>query len=465
MENRGFTSDDNTGRKKLLAEIICVGDEVIDGTVQNTNAHWLARELSRLGVTVLRHVTVRDKLETIVSELKRSLASGNLVFMTGGLGPTEDDLTHKAVSTALGLEFIHYDEARLHVETYFKLRGKSVNALQNQQFNFPATSHLLSNPVGTALGAAIALEDRARHVFTFPGVPKEMIQMFETAWLPYARKHSLLEEESGDTSRELNYYTVCLGESDLVLRVEKEFSRLKLGGVAVSYTTYLFSEGVRLKVLLKTKAASTENEKKKLDKSKSESLLSKADVSITAAVERAIGAYIYSTEPETLSHAIVRKMESLGVSLATAESCTGGKIASMLTSVSGASKVFRGSLVTYQSAMKTKYLGVTEEEIAHAGVVSQLVARKMALGCRKATEADLALSVTGFAGPQAEKDRKVGQVCFGLSYDKKMPGASARAEQQLSKEVFFGKLQRSEIIDKAAVYALKMLYDFLSSET
>src|SRR5919206_767679 len=377
------------GRKNIdSAEIITIGTEMLLGDLVDTNTAWLSARLATLGVGVYRHTTVGDNRNRIIAALREVASRADLVITTGGLGPTSDDLTNECLGVVTGRGMVEYPEAREHVDEMFRKFGRKPTPNNYKQALFPERTQLIPNPLGTAMGAL--LEADGTLFATLPGVPSEMKRMFEETLEPMIREHS----EGSIISRTL--WFAGIGESALAEQVQ-EFLDANDPTVAP-----LAGQGkVRLRIT--TRATTPEEAEEKI-----------------APVEREIlfrlGDYYFGEDDETLESAVGRLLKEQGVTLALAESCTGGLLAKRLTDIAGSSAYFKEGLVTYSNESKERLLGVPHEMLIEHGAVSEPVARKMAEGVRARAGADYGLSVTGIAGPDGGTEEKpVGLVFVGLS--------------------------------------------------
>ncbi len=379
----------HNGQKNIQsAEIVTIGTEMLLGDLVDTNTAWLSARLATLGVGVYRHTTVGDNRERIAGALKEAASRADLVITTGGLGPTSDDLTNEVLADVTGREMVEYPEARAHVDEMFRRFGRKPTPSNYKQALFPEGTKLISNPLGTAMGAL--LEADGTLFATLPGVPSEMKGMFEETLEPLIRART----DGSIISRTL--WFAGIGESALAEKVQ-DFLDASDPTVAP-----LAGQGkVRLRIT--TRAATPEEAERRI-----------------APVEKEIlarlGDYYFGEDEETLESAVARLLEARGATLALAESCTGGLLAKRLTDMPGSSAYFEEGIVTYSNASKERLLGVPHELLAKHGAVSEPVARAMAEAARKLAGTDYALSVTGIAGPDGGTHEKpVGLVFVGLS--------------------------------------------------
>jgi nicotinamide-nucleotide amidase len=377
------------GQKNInSAEIITIGTEMLLGDLVDTNTAWLSSRLAALGVGVYRHTTVGDNRARIIAALGEAASRADLVITTGGLGPTSDDLTNECLSVVTNREMVEYPEAREHVDEMFRKFGRKPTLNNYKQALFPEGTKLIPNPLGTAMGAL--LEADGTLFATLPGVPSEMKRMFEETLEPQIRARS----DGSIVSRTL--WFAGIGESALAEEVQDFLD-------ATDPTVAPLASQGKVRLRITTRAATQEEAEEKLAPVEKE-ILSR------------LGDYYFGEDDETLESAVGRLLKERGESLALAESCTGGLLAKRLTDIAGSSAYFKEGLVTYSNGAKERWLGVPHELLLEHGAVSEPVARKMAEGVRKISEADYGLSVTGIAGPDGGTEEKpVGLVFVGLS--------------------------------------------------
>ena len=370
------------------AEILTVGTEILLGDLVDTNSAYLGGRLAALGVSVYRHTTVGDNAGRITAALREAASRADLVITTGGLGPTSDDLTNQCLGGAAGREMVEYPEARRHVDEMFRRFGREPTPSNYKQAIFPEGSKLIPNPVGTAMGAMLELDGAL--VATFPGVPGEMRRMFEDTL------ESLIRERSEGAIVSRTLWFTGIGESALAEQVQD------LLDASDPTVAPLAGQGkVRLRV---TSRADTPEEAAKKIAPVANKILAR------------LGDHYFGEDDETLESALGKLLTDRGVTLALAESCTGGLLAKRLTDEAGASAYFIEGLVTYSNDSKERLLGVPNDLLVQHGAVSEPVAGAMAEGIRKVAGTDYGLSVTGVAGPEGGSEQKpVGLVFVGVS--------------------------------------------------
>ena len=369
----------------MRVEVINTGTELLLGNVTNTHLGFLAQGLFGLGLRVEKQVTVPDGV-AIAEALEDAMSRADLILVTGGLGPTSDDVTREAASEAFGLELIFHQEILDGIAAKFKSRKFQMNDLQRAQAMVPRGGVVLENLFGTAPGLVVRNDKTV--AILLPGPPSELRPMWENQALPWLREHFAARLKP---VHEVTLRLLGIGETAVQIEVEKEL--LALGPVEVGYCAR--SGEVDLRLI-----------------APDEVLLAKA----AALARGALGHYIYTEGAETLEQAVVRTARAAGKTIATAESCTGGLVAGRITNVPGSSAVFRFGWVTYADEAKTAELGVPAELLAAHGAVSEEVARSMAEGALRASGADIAVSVTGIAGPDGgTAEKPVGLVWFAVA--------------------------------------------------
>lgn len=383
----------------MHVEIINTGSELMLGRVLNTHQQWLCRRLADLGYVVTRQVAIADTGSEIQQAVRESLARADLIVTTGGLGPTSDDLTRDLVAQLLGKKLQEDAGALANIERFFAERKRPMPASTRVQALVPEGALVLANAYGTAPGLAMAVKpNRYREtgqgswLVMLPGPPRELRPMFNQLVVPLLRRELPLESEF--VCRTLR--TTGIGESLVQDKINAPLSQLVAVGLEVGYCARIWQVDVRL-------AATGRHAAK---------LVNEAE----GIVRGLLAKQIFGEEDEELEAVLVRLMTGRKLTLALAESCTGGAIAQRLTNVPGASAVLRAGWVTYSNEAKQKFLGVRAETLAAHGAVSEPVAREMAEGARREAGADFALAVTGIAGPTGGSDAKpVGTVFLSLA--------------------------------------------------
>jgi len=356
----------------MTCAVLCIGTELTRGELVNTNATWLASALTDLGFDVIENVVVDDEASRIAATLERLGRSVRVIVCTGGLGPTTDDLTTQAVASAIGVKTVR-DEASLEaIRRRVEKAGRALTESLSSQADFPQGADILVNPVGTAPGFGVTVSGAS--AFFMPGVPREMQRMFEDQVVPRIRTLATRN------AHQVRLRTYGLPESvvgERLAGVEESFP-----GVVIGYRAH-FPE-IEVKVL--ARAGSHEAARELCDRATTEVRARLSDV-------------VYGDVDDTFAGIVGRVVRNKGLTLAIAESCTGGLVGHMITREPGASEFLLVDAVTYANSAKTRLLGIDEEVIRGHGAVSAEVAAAMAEGVRRVSEADVALSLTGIAGP------------------------------------------------------------------
>jgi nicotinamide-nucleotide amidase len=376
--------------KRSVSEIITVGDEILRGDVINGNAAYIGKALSTLGLVPRWSTVVADDKDEIHDALRRALSRAHVIVMTGGLGPTPDDLTRDAVSEFFEMPLVEDAQLLSQVQALFRSRGSEMPETSRNQALFPVGAMQIPNPHGTATG--IHVERDGRHVFALPGVSVEMRQMTDEYVVPSVRPAF---PDALSLTRTLRL--AGIGESLLLKRLQDCPNPAQSVSIA-----YLPHHGL-LDVRLTAKA---------LDLFEAQAQIAEAE----HVLRHCVGEHVYATGDTTLATVLGNILINRGQCLATAESCTGGLIANMLTDTPGSSRWFERGWVTYSNEAKIENLGVPAELIEQHGAVSEPVARAMAEGARTQARADWGLATTGIAGPDGGTDEKpVGTVWMSVA--------------------------------------------------
>ncbi|TCI56318.1 competence/damage-inducible protein A [Exiguobacterium sp. SH1S21] len=363
-------------------EIIAVGSELLLGEISNTNARYLSEQLSKYGLSVLYHVVVGDNFDRLRETFEQAKRRSELVIVTGGLGPTNDDITKQVLADLLGRPLVR-DEASLDtIRRFVASRGRAMNDGDARQADVLSGAEVLHNPVGLAPGMWV--EDETTWLL-LPGVPREMAAIVE-ATFPSKFSGATIVSES------LRFYEI--GESAL----DEAVSDL-MDGVNPTVAPYAESGEARLRVSAK---AETEDAARQMIDRVKRDILSR------------VGAYYFGSDEDTLATHLIRELRRRHATLSISESLTGGQVQAMLTAVPGASEVFLGGVVTYSDKLKNRFLGVSLATIESQSVVSKQVALEMIQGLVDQTNSDYGLSFTGEAGPVSNSGRPVGTVFIGV---------------------------------------------------
>ncbi|MFP4229177.1 MAG: competence/damage-inducible protein A [Salinivenus sp.] len=375
----------------MRAQLLTVGDELLIGQTTNTNAAWLGEELSQMGVAVDRTVTVGDAEERIRAELDRAYQRARLVIVTGGLGPTHDDLTREAVASYFDAPLQTDDEILSRIRRYYEHRNRQMPSAATKLAQVPTGFEVLNNPVGAAVG--LWYEEAGRLLAVLPGIPEEMKGIFRAEVRPRLATRDSLQERVHRT-----LVTSGIAESSLQERLGVLDDMLD----AHTDLAYLPStSGVRLRLTASTDGV--QDPATRLDR-------------LEAYIRERVGEHVIGTGEVTLEEVLGDQLRSGQLTIATAESATGGLIGHRLTAVGGASKYYVGSVVAYANRVKQRVLNVTDDALEQFGAVSEAVAVQMAEGVRRALDADVAIATTGIAGPTGGTPEKpVGTVWLGYA--------------------------------------------------
>lgn len=374
----------------MKAHIITIGDEILIGQVVNTNAAYIGERLTEIQVHINGSSVVGDEENIIIAEFKRIIEKNDLVIITGGLGPTHDDVTRKCVVDFFKTELTLNRDVLTDIKKFFEVRGRTLTPTNEDQAYIPAIAEPIRNTKGTAPGYWI--EKNNKIFICMPGVPHEMKFMMENFVIPKLQE----KYNKKSTFLRLNLLTTGIPESMLFDRLGNIDEILQ--GAKLAFLPSQF--GVRLRVTVEHK--DEQEAKNKLDE-------------IEQRIRSLVGRYIYGEGEDNLESVVSKLMIDRGLKLAIAESCTGGLIMNRLTNLSGSSKFLERGIVAYSNAAKVELLNVNEETIIKFGAVSLEVARQMAEGIKAISGSDIGISITGILGPTgATPNKPVGLVYIGL---------------------------------------------------
>lgn len=374
--------------KLAVCELISVGTEILLGDILNTDAQYLSIELAKLGISVIHQSTVGDNRERLLAQLDEAAKRSDIIILSGGLGPTPDDLTKEVCCEFFGKEMFLHEPTVEKIKKYFSSKGIEMAQNNLKQAMLPKDCVIFPNDNGTAPGMAI--EKDGVHILVLPGPPRELKPMFQNCAVPY------LMQFSDRIIVSHNIRTFGIGESSMAERVNDLFD-------AQNPTVAPYAKDgealLRVTAMAKTKEDA-------------ESLCEP----IIEEIKNRLDAYVYGVDYNCIEEAVVGMLKEHHLKVATAESCTGGLIAKRITDVPGASEVFECGIISYANGIKHKVLGVSEDDLNKYGAVSEPVAKQMAQGALKVSGADIAVSVTGIAGPDSDSTGKpVGLVYIGLA--------------------------------------------------
>ena len=439
----------------MNAVILSVGDELVLGQTVDTNSAWISQQLAAVGCGVAAHLTVADDQKAIEQAIEESVGRCDFLVISGGIGPTEDDLTRQALAAVMKVP-LELSEAWLaRLRGYFERLGRTMPETNRIQAMIPRGATLIDNTAGTAAGvdATFVSGDQKTicRVFVMPGVPKEMKTMFARDVLPHIQRQT-----AGAVILSKTLHTFGSGESSIAEKLGPLMMRQKNPSVGTTV-----SQGI-VSLRVNARFASREQAQRELDQT-------------VAACEQALGDLIFGNDGATLASTVAEMLAASRKTVATAESCTGGLLAKMLTDVPGSSAYFTQGWVTYANESKTERLGVSENLLKTYGAVSEPVVNAMATAARRLAKTDFALAVSGVAGPTGGTDAKpVGTVCIALASSPLPPGEAggggslplplgegrgdglANASQTLTRTFTFPG-DREFIRDRAAKMALAML--------
>jgi nicotinamide-nucleotide amidase len=374
----------------MTSEIVTIGDELIIGQVINTNQAYIAESLNGIGVDVVRMTSVGDDEERILDVFRSAWSKHDVVVVTGGLGPTHDDVTKKAVCSFFDTDLVKNDEVRSWVETLLQRRNIPWNSSAEEQTLVPRKARVIPNPVGTAAG--MVFEEQSKCFIVLPGVPYEMKAMIDQSVVPMLSRRA-----SGLVIRHRTLRTTGISESLLAHHLGNVDHLLQ--GARLAFLPS--PTGVRLRITVHAK-----------DSSIADRHVAEVEHRIRERVQK----YIYATGEEELEETLGGMLSSRKLTIAVAESCTGGLVTDKLTNVSGSSAYFGLGVIAYSNSAKSGLLGVPEQLIDEYGAVSKEVAQAMAEGIRRVARSDIGLSTTGIAGPTGGTPGKpVGLVWIGYS--------------------------------------------------
>ncbi len=406
----------------MQCELISIGDELLIGQVVNTNAAWLGRELTGLGFNIRQVTTIPDDKDIIVEMLRKSMARAQWVFVTGGLGPTKDDITKEALVSVFGGKMVFHEDTWQQLGKIYARFGRTLSDAHKEQCYLPTSARILPNAMGTAPG--LLFEQSHCKVCVMPGVPFEMEHIMLKQVVPLIHASAV--------NGTIIYKTVAtVGEAESVLAssisdIEEQLPE----GIRIAY---LPSPG-RVRIRVTGSGIDTAKVSRRVDE-------------ITSRIVARVGEYVYATEDIDLADAVGRKLRTMGSTVSVAESCTGGYLGHLITAIPNSSDYFPGGAITYSNALKHKVLGVQSETIDTFGAVSEETVREMAEGARRAFRSDYAIAISGIAGPSGgTPDKPVGTVWLAVACDR----------ETVARKYVFGK-DRLRNIEFSATYALDML--------
>ena len=406
----------------VKAEIITIGDEILYGQTLDTNSHWISGKLDLINIKVFQKTTIGDTKEHILSSLADAESRADIIFITGGLGPTNDDLTKPCLAEYFGADLILNEEALEEIKTLFNRAGRTMTIMNEKQAELPANCTKITNTMGTAPG--MWFEERGKIFISMPGVPYEMKAMMEKTILPSLKSRFLKEVIFHKIVR-----TVGVPESRLAEAIKDWENQLPNN----QKLAYLPTMGqVKLRI---TGTGS--------DQSKVEDEVMESVKTLIPLIEQ----HIYGYDSDELAEVLGKTLKASGATLATAESCTGGQVAAAITAIPGSSSYFKGSIIAYDNEVKKSQLQVNARDIDEYGAVSEQVVKQMAENVRDVLGTDIGLATSGVAGPTGGTPEKpVGTIWMAYADD----------NQTVAKKWNFTK-DRNLNIQFATIFALNLL--------
>jgi nicotinamide-nucleotide amidase len=411
----------------MRAIFIAVGSEMLDLDRVDTNSLYVARRLREKGILMDMKVVVGDHMDNLSWIVKKACQRAQLVILSGGLGPTEDDITREAVATALKKKLVFREEIVADLEKIFKRRGMAMPEINARQAFVIEGAEVIANPAGTAPG--LYLDDGGCKVLLLPGPPNELQPIFEAVYEKY------LTPVANYHIYSRTFKLTSIGESDADARCADIYRKYRN-----PVTTILASPGMIEFHFLGRSKNSVDEARRLTDE-------------LAEKVRERLGDFIFAESDVSLPEVVVAELKNRGLTLAVAESCTGGGLGNQVTMVSGSSAVFLGGVIAYANSLKTGILGVKEETLKRHGAVSEKTAAEMAVGVRKLSGAAIGLSITGIAGPGGDMAGKpVGLVYMHLSAENFDRGV---------RQLFFGS--REIIKLRSEYYALNLVREYLKT--
>lgn len=411
----------------MKAEIITIGDEILIGQIVDTNSAWLGSELSVLGIEVVQITSISDNKNAIIEALNLAKTRAELILITGGLGPTKDDITKHTLASYFNSSLIINETVLRKLKEWFEKRGRIMNEMNARQADLPHNCEILRNDLGTAQG--MLWRTNEHWILSMPGVPYEMKFIVTHELIPLLKNEAKLPAIVHQT-----LMTCGMVESQiaaLLTEVENELpEHIKLA--------YLPRPGI-VRLRLSGKGISRD-------------VVSKEIAQFELKIRKLLGHHVYGVNEEPLEAAIGQKLMVLNANLGTAESCTGGYISSLITRIPGSSRYFQGGIISYANELKIQHLHVSKETLASHGAVSEAVVLEMANGLKKQLGVDFAVAVSGVAGPDGgTAEKPVGTVWIAVS-----------GPRSTTAKVFNFGTDRILNIERASMMALYMLWKMLA---
>lgn len=411
----------------MTINIITIGDELLIGQVIDTNSAWIGRAANLRGFNLGQIFTVSDEYEAIHGALSAAIKGSDIVILTGGLGPTKDDISKKAIAEYLGDRLVHSERSWLHIQSMFKKFGRKPLEMHKEQAKMPAKAELLDNKMGTAMG--MWMEQGNSIIISLPGVPYEMKHIMDEEVFPRL-------QDRFPKLREIEHrtlHTIGVGEGQLAEFLQNFESDLP-DGLKLAFLPSLGKVRLRL--------------------SKSQTCSDSVDIDdwkekMRSEVER----YVFGEGVTSISESLGSLLKKKNLQMATAESCTGGFISHMITAVSGSSAYFQGTIVSYSNEVKMSMLDVKEQTLIDNGAVSEAVVREMLAGLLEKMPVDLGIAISGVAGPTGgTKDKPVGTVWIAVGNREKVKVSLLNISKS-----------RQKNIEYSATRALGLLWQFVKA--
>jgi len=410
----------------MHVHILTVGDEILIGQIVDTNSAWMGRELNLAGAQIDKIITVGDEFDDIVRELERSCSEADIVLITGGLGPTKDDMTKKALAQFMEVDMIFHEPTWERIQRFFERLGRTTTKAHKEQCYMPANTTILPNKMGTAPGMWFTYRDTV--LVSMPGVPYEMKYLMEHEVLPRLRKTF-----PGQPIAHRTLLTVGEGESRIADRLA-DFAEQLPDHIKLAYLPNLGRVRLRL-----------------TGRGKNQEQLEHELNDYLKQMEDLLPDLIYGREQQQLEEVLGDMLKARHLTLGTAESCTGGNIAHRLTSISGSSAYFEGTIVSYSNEIKEQILGVKPETLATHGAVSEQTVREMVAGAINVLQVDIAIAVSGIAGPTGgTPDKPVGTIWMAVGNREQTQTFLLKAGKDRLKNIQF-----------ATIYALNLIRKFV----
>ena len=410
-----------------MIEIITIGDEILIGQIVDTNSAWMAVELNKAGFQLAQITSVHDEADHIKKALDEALLRADVVLMTGGLGPTKDDITKQTLCEYFGTKLVFNPEVLENIQQIYHTRQSVMNELTKSQAMVPEKCTVIQNRAGSA--PITWFEKEGKVIVSMPGVPLEMKKVMSEEIIPRLQKHF---KTPAIIHKTVQVYGIP--ESQLALRLTEWENSLP----EYLHLAYLPNFGI-----VKLRISGAGQDKYKLEEAINQQV---------ETLKSILGESIFAYEDKPVEKIIYEKLKSSGLTVSTAESCTGGNIAHRLTLIPGISDCFKGTVVAYHNEVKINMLGVSAQDIEKHGAVSSEVATQMAEGASKVMQTDLAVATTGIAGPTGGTPEKpVGTIWISVSSQ----------ERSITRSYNFGQFARENFIERSTMAALMMLNEMI----